>query len=199
MTDDRSDAQIIADSLARPREFASIFDRHFEAVYRYLARRLGADLGQELSAQTFEQALRSRSRFDVTQASARPWLLGIATNLARRHHRAENRRLLAYPRLDRRPTTPDHAPGVDHRVDAASMLPALRAALAGVPPGERDVLLLLAWSDLTYEELSSALGVPVGTVRSRLSRGRQRLRERLARSGQYLDERSRTELVHADG
>lgn len=199
MPDERSDAQVIADSFERPREFAPIFDRHFDTVHRYLSRRLGPDLGQELTAQTFEQALRSRARFDLAQPSARPWLLGIATNIARHHVRSENRRLLAYKRLDRDVASSDDAASIDGRVDAAALAPQLRAALAEVPSGERDVLLLVAWADLTYAELAAALGIPVGTVRSRLSRGRRRLRERLERSGQYISDGTRRGLVNADG
>jgi RNA polymerase sigma-70 factor (ECF subfamily) len=76
----------------------------------------------------------------------------------------------------------------------------LRAAIAALPSGERDVLLLFAWADLTYGEIAAALRIPTGTVRSRLNRGRGRLREQLRRSGQYVDDGpSRPELVNADG
>jgi RNA polymerase sigma-70 factor (ECF subfamily) len=198
--DQRPDAAIIEASFARPSEFAALFDRHHDALYRYVARRVGPDLAQDVAAAAFEQALRSRARFDLAQPSARPWLLGIATNLLRHHYRSETRRLQAQARLQRPTSTPDHAPAVAARVDADRLAPVLRDALASLSAGERDVLLLHAWADLRYEEIATALRIPVGTVRSRLSRGRARLRERLARSGQSLDDNPRTDLVvTADG
>lgn len=200
MVDDRSDAQIIAASIPDPVEFAALFDRHFDVVHRYVARRLGADLAEDLAAQAFEEALKSRARFDPSHSSARPWLLGIATNLIRHHHRAEARRLVAYGRLDGAGTAADHAASVERRVDAQRLAALLTSALAEMPGGDRDALLLLAWGDLTYREIALALRIPIGTVRSRLNRARRRLRERLAASGQYLVEtHPEPELVNADG
>jgi RNA polymerase sigma-70 factor (ECF subfamily) len=198
--DDRADAEIIAASLARPVEFAAIFDRHYETVRRYAVRRLGPELADDLAAQTFEEALKSRKRFDPAQASARPWVLGIATNLIRHHHRTEQRRLAAVDRLERPEAGTDHADGVARRVDADRLGGLLRAAIASMPDGERDALLLFAWADLTYDEIATALRIPIGTVRSRLNRARGRLREQIAGSGQYLDDRpSPPELVKSDG
>ena len=200
MADDPSDAQIIAASLADPTEFAALFDRHFDVVHRYVARRLGADLAEDVAAQAFEEALKCRARFDPRHSSARPWLLGIATNLVRHHHRGEARRLVAYARLDTTGTALDHAPAVERRVDAGRLAATLASALAELPRGDRDALLLLAWADLTYGEIALALRIPIGTVRSRLNRARRRLRERLAASGQYLLEpHPEPELVNADG
>ena len=198
--DQRSDAAIIAASFGRPSEFALLFDRHYDVVFRYVARRVGPDTAQDVAAGTFEQALRSRARFDLEQPSARPWLLGIATNMLRHHYRTETRRLQAHARLERPASEADHAPAVDARIDADRLGPVLRGALASLGRSERDVLLLHVWGDLRYEEIASALQIPIGTVRSRLSRGRARLRERLARSGQSPDDGTRAELVvSADG
>jgi RNA polymerase sigma-70 factor (ECF subfamily) len=198
--DERADPEVIAASLVRPVEFAAIFDRHYATVHRYAARRLGAQLADDVAAQTFEEALRSRHRFDVAQASARPWLLGIATNLIRHHFRTEHRRLTAVARLAADPDTADHAAAIPGRVDAELAAPLLRAVVAALPAGERDVLLLFAWADLSYDEIAAALHIPPGTVRSRLNRARTRLREQLRRSGQYVgDGPTRSELVHADG
>jgi RNA polymerase sigma-70 factor (ECF subfamily) len=198
--EERADSEVIAASLARPVEFATIFDRHYASVHRYAARRLGIELADDVAAQTFEEALRSRHRFDLASTSARPWLLGIATNLIRHHFRSENRRLAAYARMAPDPDTADHAGAVPGRVDALLAAPRLRAALRDLPAGERDVLLLFAWADLTYDEIGAALRIPAGTVRSRLSRARTRLREHLRRSGQFLgDGPPHAELVHVDG
>jgi RNA polymerase sigma factor (sigma-70 family) len=198
--DERADSEIIAASLARPLEFAAIFDRHYEAVRRYAARRLGGALADDVAAQAFEEALKSRARYDARHSSARPWLLGIATNLIRHHHRSEGRRLQAFNRLQRPLAAGDHADLVAQRVDAARLAPVLRDALRALPDGERDVLLLFTWADLAYGEIAVALRIPVGTVRSRLNRARGRIRERIARSGQYLTDGATTpELVNVDG
>lgn len=131
----------------------------------------------------FAIAFRSRGRYDRGAADARPWLFGIAANLARRHSRTERRRLRAYARTGVDPLGDDVGDS-DRRLDALAAGPALAAALAALRPGEREVLLLFAWADLSYEEIAAALGVPIGTVRSRLSRARGRVRELLAPTGQ---------------
>jgi RNA polymerase sigma-70 factor (ECF subfamily) len=198
--DDRADAEIIAASIGTPTEFAAIFDRHYETVRRYAARRLGADAADDLAAQTFEEGLKARRRFDARQPSARAWLLGIATNLIRHHHRSETRRAAAFVRLERPEDASDHAEAVQRRVDADRVAATVHGALLEMSDGDRDTLLLFAWADLTYEEIAAALRIPVGTVRSRLNRARGRLREQLARSGQYLNDNATShELVNVDG
>jgi RNA polymerase sigma-70 factor (ECF subfamily) len=178
-----SDAAVIVASLADGAAFGEIFDRHFVEIDRYLARRVGSVLADEIAAEVFVTAFRSRGRYDPDVADARPWLYGIAANLARRHWRTERRRLRAYARTGVDPVCEDSG-DIDRRVDVLAAGPALAAALAALRPGEREVLLLFAWGDLTYEELARALGVPVGTVRSRLSRARGHMRELLAPTGQ---------------
>jgi RNA polymerase sigma factor (sigma-70 family) len=162
-----TDAQAIGDSLAEPEAFAVLFDRHFDAVHGYAQRRVGPDLADEIAAETFTRAFDRRRRYDANRTDARPWLLGIAANLLRRHWRSERRRLDAYARSAGPQSGGDLAPPV-----AAELAAALRA----LPRREREPLLLLAWADLSYEEIGFALGVPIGTVRSRISRGRVRLR-----------------------
>lgn len=118
----------------------------------------------------------------------RPWLFGIAANLLRRHRRAEERRLRAYARAAMAPGDASAFDGVDERLDAAAATVALAHALASLGPGERDVLLLHAWADLSYEQIAGALAIPVGTVRSRLHRARGVASELLARSGEAVGE-----------
>ena len=84
-----NDAQVISASLRDPALFRDVFERHHDDVRRYLQRRSGIETGEELAAQTFEEAFRIRSRFDPAFSNARPWLMGIATNLLRHHYRAE--------------------------------------------------------------------------------------------------------------
>lgn len=172
------DSDAISASATTPAEFAVVFDRHFDAVHSYLQRRVGPDLADELSAQTFLVALDSRARYDTSRADARPWLFGIATNLLHRHRRHEVRELRAYARsgVD---LVLDAFDGIEDRVDASSLRRELAEVLARVPSDEMDALLLYAWAELSYPEIGEALGVPVGTVRSRLSRVRGRIRELL--------------------
>ena len=184
-----SDAAVIAASVEDGARFGEIFDRHFAEIDRYLSRRVGWVLADEIASEVFVIAFRSRGRYDPAAADARPWLFGIAANLARRHWRTERRRLRAYARTGIDPLC-DDADESDRRLDALAAGPVLAAALAALRPDEREVLLLFAWADLGYEEIAAALGVPVGTVRSRLSRARGRVRELLAPTGQLSVERA---------
>lgn len=173
------DSEAISASATSPADFAAIFDRHFDAVHAYLQRRVGRDLADELAAETFLVAFGGRGRYDLSRPSARPWVFGIATNLLQRHRRREARQWRAYARTAADPVL-DAFEGVEARVDATGMRRRLVDALAGVPAEELDALLLYAWADFSYAEVAEALEVPVGTVRSRLSRARARLREALA-------------------
>ncbi len=172
------DSEAISASTCAPAGFAAIFDRHFDAVHGYLQRRVGRDLADELSAQTFLVAFDKRAGYDRAQPNARPWLLGIATNLLRRHHRDEVRQLRAYARSAVDPVL-DAFDGVEARLDASMRRRELVDALAEVPAEELDALLLYAWADLSYPEIACALDVPIGTVRSRLSRARGRIQSGL--------------------
>lgn len=172
------DSDVIAGSQAAPGSFAAIFDRHFDAIHAYLQRRIGRDLADELAAETFLVAFDRRAAYDVSRPDARPWLFGIATNLLHRHRRREVRQLRAYARSATDPVL-DAFEGVDARIDASGMRRELVDALAGVPAEELDALLLFAWADFSYAEIGTALAIPTGTVRSRLSRARARIRAAL--------------------
>jgi RNA polymerase sigma factor (sigma-70 family) len=193
-----SDARIIAASASDPQLFALIFERHYDAVFSYVGRRVGQEIADELAAETFLVAFRARQRYDAARPIARPWLLGIATNLLRHHHRTEVRRFRAYARLERPGPSAGDFDRADARLDAARARPYLLRALADLSREERDAVLLLAWADLSYDEIAHALGIPIGTVRSRLHRARVRMRELLAASGQYPSEADR-EVVRTNG
>jgi RNA polymerase sigma factor (sigma-70 family) len=183
-----TDAFLIRASCRLPSRFAEIFDRHFDAIYSYVRRRVGAQLAEDLASQTFEEAFRVRARYDPSRENARPWLYGIATNLVRNHRRQEHRRILAYSRFPHERASADEVDVAVSRADAEAMAPHVARALRSLTPADRDTLLLLAWAQLSYAEVSDALGVPIGTVRSRLSRARMQVRELIGESGQYLDE-----------
>jgi RNA polymerase sigma factor (sigma-70 family) len=180
-----TDAEVIAASRDDPDAFAAIFERHFDAIFRYLRRRVGRARAEELAAETFTQALAGRHRFDTGHPDARPWLYGIAVNLLRHHYRSEERELRAYARGGVDPLAANE-PSLE-RIDAAAMGPAVAAALAELAPVERETLLLYAWAELGYAEVAQALDIPIGTVRSRLHRARTQLRELLEASGQYVE------------
>ena len=160
--------------MTEPEAFARIFDRHWPAIHRFCTSR-AAGAGEDLAAEVFRVALDRRRHFDVAHADAAPWLHGIATNLLRRHFRTAGRGRAAAARLERA-VEPDPADEALGRVEAAALGPRLAAALADLGAADRDALLLHAWAGLSYEEIALATGVPIGTVRSRIHRGRTRLR-----------------------
>jgi RNA polymerase sigma factor (sigma-70 family) len=169
--DPAADGRAIHRSLTEPRAFGTIFERHFDAVHGYARRRVGPDLAEEIATETFVRAFDGRRRFDVDRVDARPWLLGIAANLLRRHWRTERRRLEAYGRS---------AGGAAPSEEAARI--EVVAALDSLSRDEREVLFLFAVADLSYDEIAEALDVPIGTVRSRLARARGRIRRQLGAS-----------------
>jgi RNA polymerase sigma-70 factor (ECF subfamily) len=170
-----TDADLVND------DFAALFDRHAAAVHRYLARRVGRVIADDLLAQTFLVAFERRTRYDRSRPDARPWLYGIATNLLRRHHRDEVRQYQAWARTGVDPVLVEcPADRIADRVDADARSAPLAAALAALRPADREVLLLFAWGELSYAEIADALGIPVGTVRSRLSRARAAVRTALS-------------------
>jgi len=178
---------VIERSAAEPGAFAMIFERHYTVIHRYLHRRVGSSLADDLASETFTLAFRQRARYDSHWESAKPWLFGISVNLLRRYRRTERRQLLAYARTGVDSVHHDGLDTVEARVDAGALGPLLARSLASLRPDDREVLLLHAWAELTYEQIGNALGIPIGTVRSRLSRGRRRLRELLSLSGQVAD------------
>ena len=174
------DASIIARSLTAPEEFAAIFDRHAPHIHRYLARRVGTQHADDLLGETFTAAFRKRSTYYVDRADARPWLYGMATHLVGQHRRDEARQYRLHAVA--LPDLPVEGPA--DRAIASTSARSLRgqvgAALQALAQGDRDVLLLIAWEDLTYDEVAAALDIPVGTVRSRLHRARKQVRDALA-------------------
>ncbi|OIJ30709.1 MULTISPECIES: RNA polymerase sigma factor [unclassified Microbacterium] len=171
-----TDSEVIARSLDEPRAFSAIFERHVRPVGGYIRRRVGEDAVDDVLSETFLVAFRRRASFDLDVASALPWLLGIATRMIKRHRAAEVRQWRAFEATSGTEGPAEHPYAAsDARLDADAALRALAPRIAGLPARDRDVLLLHAWGDLTYEQIAVALGIPVGTVRSRLNRVRRRL------------------------
>jgi RNA polymerase sigma factor (sigma-70 family) len=183
--DPGTDERVLAMSLGRPEVFGELYARHFAAIYRYVAGRLGPDTADDLAAETFLAAFRRRHRFDAARGGVRPWLFGIATNLVAQHHRAESRWYAALVRAGADPLIAPSASADDEdriadRVVASQARPALAAVLGRLPDRDRDVLLLTAVGGLSYAEVAFALGIPEGTVGSRLNRARRKIIAALA-------------------
>jgi RNA polymerase sigma factor (sigma-70 family) len=175
-----TERELVEQSLDAPEAFEEIFDRHYAAVHRYVARRLSRSCADDVAAQVFCVAFDGRRKLAEQRPDCpvAPWLFGIATNLVRRHRRDERRQLRAYARLGA-DVGPDAPGDSDDRLDARRAVPAVARALASLSRDERDVLLLYALADLDYQGIADALEIPIGTVRSRLSRARTRARQHL--------------------
>jgi RNA polymerase sigma factor (sigma-70 family) len=174
-----SDAEIIGVSLREPSAFSALFDRHAEEIARYVSARVGPDLADDVIAETFLAAFRHRERYDMDRPDARPWLYGIAVRQIGSHRRAEARyRKLtasALPDAD----TQDFGDRAAERVTAEQLRPALVAVLGKLRRQDRELLLLVAWAGLSYDECAQALGLTVSAVKSRLNRIRIRTRNAL--------------------
>jgi RNA polymerase sigma-70 factor (ECF subfamily) len=153
-----------------------LFDRHADRIYTYCFRRTASwAVAQDATSMVFLEAWRARERAAAYNGAALPWLYGIATNVCRNLTRSQRRHLSALGRLPRPTAGPDHADEVGQRVDSERAMVRIAEAMADLSERDRAVFALVVWSGLTYEEAAEALGVPVGTVRSRLARARARL------------------------
>jgi RNA polymerase sigma factor (sigma-70 family) len=174
-----SDADLIARPLAEPDLFTAVFDRHSAEILRYVYARLGPDLAEDVTAETFLAAFRCRGRYDGAWSNARPWLYGIAVRQIRRHRRVEARRLrLLWSALADGPAE-DHSDRVAEQVTAERLGPRLAAVVAALPRQDRELLLLFAWAELSYAEAATALGTTSSAVKARLHRIRVRMRQEL--------------------
>ena len=169
-----------------PTEFGMLFDRYAAQLWAYAAHRVGVHAADDIVSETFLVAYRRRRDFDPASPSARPWLYGIATNLAHRRRHAEAIALRATTDWTGvEPGVPDPAERVAERADAQALVRTMAGALAQLSRRHRDVLYLLA-AGLDRDEIAKAIGVSPGTVRSRLHRARTHLRELLAGQHQLL-------------
>jgi RNA polymerase sigma factor (sigma-70 family) len=185
---DLPDGELIAGSLREPAMFSAIFDRHHGELFRYLSRQVGTDIAADLAAETFVTAFTRRGSYRLESTDARPWLYGIAHNLVRNHVRQQRRRLAAYARHGAEPVADADSDAAfalaDARADSVAVNTRLTKALAGMAVGDREVLMLFAWADMSYAEVAQALSIPLGTVRSRLNRARRELRAQLVENDQ---------------
>ena len=167
-----------------PQAIEGLFLDHFGSIYRFAACRVGRDAALDIAAETFAQALRSLDRLDA-ERDARAWLFGIATNVLRHHRRAEQRRFGAYMTVRglHEASGEDGQSGEDDSLAREHLV----EALVSLDARDRETLLLFAWADLSYEEIATALEIPLGTVRSRIHRARHVLRESLSERPESSD------------
>jgi RNA polymerase sigma factor (sigma-70 family) len=177
------DENQVAGGIEASKDFEDAFRKNFDPVYRFIARRVGANLAEDLAAEVFVTAYRQRASYQSSLGSMRSWLYGIATNLLRTHWRAEQQLLDLDARLAPLSQEPmgagQFSDAADDRVTAAALAPQIAGALAALNRDQREVLLLYAWAELSHEEIAAALGIAPGTARSRLSRARAALRAQL--------------------
>jgi RNA polymerase sigma factor (sigma-70 family) len=171
-----TDADLIERSVGgEPDAFVAVVERHEVAVHGYLARRAGRQAADDLLAEVWARAFAGRARYARGQADARPWLYGIARHVLAAHWQARAREAGAAECLSEDPWDE-----VIDRLDSAAGARVLAPALRELPVAEREVLLLVAWEELTPAQAAAVLGVPQGTARSRLHRARVALRLALA-------------------
>lgn len=154
----------------------ALFDRYADAVYTYCFRRTASwSTAEDASATVFLEIWRGRGKVITSDGSALPWLYGVANNVCRNATRSSHRWLRAVSRVPPPESEHDHADSVVSRVDSERQMASVLAAIAKLPSSEQDVLALVLWSGLSYDAAAAALGIPIGTIRSRLARARRRL------------------------
>jgi RNA polymerase sigma-70 factor, ECF subfamily len=157
--------------------FGQLFGRHAQAVYTFCARRTAdLTLAEDLTSITFLEAWRHRHRMPSADVGgALPWLLGVSNNVVRNTKRGQRRYREALARLPAPSVAPPAEDGAIARSVTEAGLAHARDSIAALPEREQEVVMLVLWSGLSYEEAATALAIPVGTVRSRLSRARSKL------------------------
>jgi RNA polymerase sigma-70 factor (ECF subfamily) len=172
-----------------PDAFGVLFERHSRAVYNFAFHWTGNwAAAEDTASEVFLVAWRRRGDvvFTGESESVLPWLFGVATNHLRNRRRGLRRADAAVARLDPSEAQSDFSDEVVGRLGDEMQMAEVHAVVERLPEHERDVLALCAWAGLDYAEAAIALDVPVGTVRSRLSRARTHLRELLEVDGHEL-------------
>ncbi len=160
-----------------PSAFGALFERHSDRVYNHCFRRTASwTAAEDLTSVVFLEAWRKRRDVRLVDDSVLPWLLAVANNIVRNRDRAlrRHRRLLA--KLPAAVVVPDPSDEAAARVDDERTMGRVLEVFDRLVPDEQDVLALCVWAHLSYTDTAIALGVPVGTVRSRLARARDHLR-----------------------
>jgi RNA polymerase sigma factor (sigma-70 family) len=173
-----SDAALWARTGDEPAAFAEIFQRHADAVYNHCFRKTASwSTAEDLRSVVFLEAWRRRKEVRLHEESILPWLLAVANNVVRTRARSLRRHRSMLARLPIALVSADdpEAEAIARLEDEAQMR-RVQSAIGGLPRAQQDVLALCVWAELDYAAAAVALGVPIGTVKSRLSRARQHLR-----------------------
>jgi RNA polymerase sigma factor (sigma-70 family) len=179
VVDAATDSEIIRASWQAPDRFGALYDRYVGILYGYASLRVGPNAAEDIVADTFLAAFAQRRTYDVARDTARPWLFGILTRKIAERSRTEKIHYRAYARAWKAPVIESLADRISDQVSAQALRGRLVAAIGRLGRADRHVLLLIAWGDLTYNEVAEALDIPVGTVASRLNRARRKLRKAL--------------------
>lgn len=156
--------------------FGELFTQYADAVYNHCFRRCGDwAAAEDLTSLSFMHAWRRRRDAVLLEGSPLPWLLGIANNLLRNQDRTLRRQQALVGRLTPDAAAEDPSDDVAERVDDERRMQGIKKKLKNLPHRELEVLELVAWDGMSYQQTAVALGIPIGTVRSRLSRAKKRI------------------------
>lgn len=162
-----------------PDAFTVLVEQCQTQVYAYLARRAPAH-AEDLLARVWVEAYSARHGYDPSLGSARAWLFGVARHVLHRHWREQASAPRGHSLSAADEPAIDPWDEVDRHVDSAALAVPLRRALSELPDVDREMLLLIAWEQLTPTEAAAVVGVPPGTARTRLHRARSRMRAAMA-------------------
>lgn len=171
----------------REKLFRSLVDAHQQRLLRFIIRNIGnSSDAEDLTQQAFVEAVRSYQTYQGNSELS-TWLYGIAMNLVRNYLSRSPHRRYSIGDDEELAAMPSDAPSPEEALAQAQQMQHLQCALSDLPQTMQDVLMMVAVDELSYEEAAVLLSVPVGTVRSRLSRARTTLRARMLALGTVLD------------
>lgn len=177
--DEREDQELLHRCAAGDVEaFGRLFDLYVDDVYRYAFRRTGSwSDAEDLVSITFIEAWKKRGALRIQKTTILPWLLGVATNADRNLQRSKRRYAALLRRLSQPDLVPDPSESVAGRLDAEIEAKAVLKAIDALDERDRDVAIICLADAHTYEQAAQILGIPVGTVKSRINRVRKILSE----------------------
>jgi RNA polymerase sigma factor (sigma-70 family) len=185
-TDIEAASEVAAPTIPMETLFRDLFDQHRDRLYRFVLRHIGhATDAEDLAQQAFVEAARTYAQFRG-ESQLSTWLYGIAMNLVRNHLSRAPHRLHRFDDDSALENTAANTPSPEEQCAMTELVASMNEELAGLMPEMREVLLLVAHNDMSYEDCAALLHVPIGTVRSRVSRARSHLRRRMADRGAIL-------------
>ncbi|MGH9171206.1 MAG: RNA polymerase sigma factor [Acidimicrobiales bacterium] len=167
------------ESLADPAIFARSFHAHYQAIYAYCARRVDLSDAGDLASEVSVRAFRGKERFGPKSGAVKAWLIGIAAHVVTDYLRSRSRLNRCVEEFASARQLVANEPSTD-AIDDKQTLDKVISELRRLPDRDLEPLLMFAWDNLSYEEIATALGIAVGTVKSRINRARRRLRVAIA-------------------